>query len=294
LVYGKGVTLSKPPVPSITTDDIYDPDDPTRRLTDLLAGSVGVEMVGTGIIDATVAGPIPVYTVPVRQSFIPTTIMFALTAISGSGDPPAVSVGVTSDARGLVDSSQISTFALAGGSILDGGYGYVPGDTVALDWGLYSSQSLLTVLSVNAIGAVTAYEIVAAGSYRAVPANPVTTISAQTSLFGQTLYGLNPFGGGHGSGLKLEAIWDEVAGPFVGVETVGRVVSFRDFTQTGTNFKYLTGGQIITVTVDAPATYSSYVLQCLVFGLVTGPLATPAAVLPHAFGKLPYGVGVFG
>jgi len=230
---------------------------------------------------------------PARQSLIPAAIVFLLSAISGSGDAPAISVGFTGSFLDLVDSSRTSTFALVGGTILDGGYGYVPGDLIGLNWGFYTTQAVLAVDAVNSIGAVTAYHVEIAGSYSAVPANPITTTSSRAILFGRSLFGTGPYGGGHGSGFTLEGEWEEATGPFAGVDAVGQIVSFSDFAATGAGLKYLPAGQTLMVAIDAPATYATYKLECLVFGALVGSM--PAlGISTNLFGKQAYGLGIYG
>jgi hypothetical protein len=194
LVAGTGVRLNAPPVPAITTDDIYNPDCPTQTLTDFLDTVSLVTMVGEAMINTTIVGTTPIYTVPAEQTFIPTQIVFLLTDIAGSGDAPTVCVGFTTSFRQIIDSSRTAT------------------------------------------------------------------------------------------------LFDDIT-------RVGQIVSVIDFADTaghsGADYKYLTGGQTLTVRVDTVATYSTYKLQCLAFGFETGN-SPPAAITVSHYGIGPFGIDLFG
>jgi hypothetical protein len=105
LVSGTGVTFSAPTVPAITTDDIYNPDNPSQTLTDLLLGISSAKLLGSAIIDATATGDTTLFTVSANETFLPTDVVFLLTAISGSGSPPLIDVGYADPWTDLVDSS---------------------------------------------------------------------------------------------------------------------------------------------------------------------------------------------
>lgn len=105
LVSGTGVTFNAPVVPSITTDDIYNPDNPSQTLTDLLLGVSSAKLLGSAVIDATATGDHTIFTVPTGDILLPTNIVFLLTEISGSGSPPLIDVGYADPWTDLVDSS---------------------------------------------------------------------------------------------------------------------------------------------------------------------------------------------
>jgi hypothetical protein len=195
LVSGGGVRLNARSVPAITTDDIYDPDNPTQTLTDLFGTLSLVNMVGTVTVDTTILGTTSVYTVPAERTFIPTQIIFLLTDIAGSGEAPTVCVGFTTSFRQIIDSSRTST------------------------------------------------------------------------------------------------LFDDIT-------SVGQIISVIDFADTaghsGVDYKYLTGGQTLTVRVDNAATYSTYTLQCLAFGFEAGNAPTTAAVATSIYGRGLFGEDLFG
>jgi hypothetical protein len=295
LVYGKGVQYSASPQPLYTTDEIFAAQNPilsVARLLPLLSQS-SVQMVGSGVIDGTVAGAYPIYAVPANQTLIPTSILFKLSAISGSGLPPAVSVGFTGVFHDLVDSARTTSYVLTGGSIAAAGQGYVVGDTISLNWG--AVQPVVIVDAVNGQGGVTAYQISTAGIAALPSTAAISTTSVRTSMFGLGQYGLTPFGGGYGSGFLFDGVWSFLSNPFGGSATP--IVSFDDFATTaghdGADFRYLNGGTVLTAQVDAAATFTTYTLSVLVFGFLTD--IQPAATLPiSSFGMGHFGLGVFG
>jgi hypothetical protein len=160
LVAGTGVTISGPAVPAITTDDIFNPNNPTQTLTQMLAGISSAQLVGSATINALNTGNIALYTVPLGQIMIPTDVVFALTAITGSGDGPAINVGMTATSYDdLIDNAISSSFALSGGSVFAAGSGYVPADVLTLSGGTHSvaatvtvTDTLLASVAINAIG----------------------------------------------------------------------------------------------------------------------------------------------
>lgn len=103
LVAGSGVTISGPAVPSITTDDIFNPDSPSQTLTDMLAGISSAKLIGSANVNAHAIANIPVFNVPVGKVAIPTEVVFALTAITGSGDPPVVNLGFTTPFEEIIN-----------------------------------------------------------------------------------------------------------------------------------------------------------------------------------------------
>jgi hypothetical protein len=158
-VAGTGVSIEAPVVPAITTDDIYNPDAPTQTLTEMLAGISSAKMVGSAVVDATTVGNIPLFTVPIGKIFIPTEVVFALTHISGSGNPPAINLGVSGQYLEFIDSVLNTTYSALTATPFNAGAGYVPGDTLTLVGGTHSVVSTLTVTdtklvsaAINAIG----------------------------------------------------------------------------------------------------------------------------------------------
>ena len=80
LVSGTNVTFSAPVVPEVTTDDIFNPNNPTQTLTDMLLGISSAKLLSTTTVDATVVGNHTLYTVPAGNIMIPR---------AGSAHPPA-------------------------------------------------------------------------------------------------------------------------------------------------------------------------------------------------------------
>jgi len=109
LVNGKGVQLDSPPVPSTTTDDVIDARSRIISVTNLLPplSQATVSMVGSSAINAATAGAYPIYTVPANMTLLPWQIVFVLTAISGSGDGPAISVGLIDPVQQLINSARV-------------------------------------------------------------------------------------------------------------------------------------------------------------------------------------------
>jgi hypothetical protein len=289
------VQFNAAPVPAVTTDDVHPPYAPTQSVTQLLNRLPGssVQMVGSGLINGTIGGTYPIYTVPANMTLLPTEILFVLTGISGSGIPPAVSIGFSGSFHNLIDSTRTTAYALTGGSIFAPGEGYLVGDQIVLAWG--AVQPVLTVEAINGDGAVTAYDISNPGSSAIQSTDPINSTSVRTSIYGEQLYGTGPYGGGHGSGFLFNATWSVLTNPLG--TTLGGVASITDFAstagQSGAGFQYINGGETVTARVDEPATFAAYTLDVLIFGPLIGFM--PAAVLPGSqFGKGSYGLRLYG
>ena len=84
---------------------------------------------------------------------------------------------------------------------------------------------------------------------------------------------------------------------FDDINQAGMIVSVNDFTTTaghsGADFKYVSGGLSLMALVDVAGTYTTYRLECFVFGFLAGNLAqtTPPASL---FGRGQYGQDFYG
>jgi hypothetical protein len=89
---------------------------------------------------------------------------------------------------------------------------------------------------------------------------------------------------------RTSTLFDEVT-------NVGQIVSVTNFADTaghsGADYKYLSGGDTLTVRVDHAATYPTYTLQCLAFGFVFGN-SPPGSVATSIYGRGLYGVDLFG
>lgn len=109
LVSGTGVTFNAPVVPFITTDDIFIPDNPSESLTDLIDGISGSRLLAVAVINAKTVGNTPLYTVPAGDIVFPTSVIFALTGISGSGDAPQINLGISGNFQEIIDSTRVPT-----------------------------------------------------------------------------------------------------------------------------------------------------------------------------------------
>lgn len=408
LVSGSGVTFDAPAVQLISTDDVYNPENPAETLTDLLDAISSAKLVGSATVNGAAIGNTAIYTVPAGQKFFPTAVVFALTNVVGSGNGPVISTGFTSALyNDYVDSTLGNTYDLTGGAIFAAGSGYAigdvltlsggtsgtaatltvssgklvsaalnaagtvyaPGDTITLTGGVASTKAILTVSTVKLVSATiaaggtgygnaqtfnvtvaggthsvaatvsvttnssgvitTVNSVSAAGSYTVLPslsANAVTgdngtnhgtgltlnlvfgvntfaistageytTTTASftqfatsgggsgatfnTALYGVLAYTISDAGsytvlpsnhvattGGTGTGANFDATWTVLSGPFLSIGTAGQLVEFTDFAADGSNFVYMTGGQVINVRVQFPAQFSTYALKAFVFG----------------------------
>jgi hypothetical protein len=73
-----------------------------------------------------------------------------------------------------------------------------------------------------------------------------------------------------GGGATFDATWDTIAGPFLSIDTVGQLVTFDNFQATGddsgANYTYMTGGEVLKVRVQFAATFTTYTMKVFVFG----------------------------
>lgn len=163
LVSGTGVDFSAPVVNLISTDDVYNVNNPSESLTDLLSGISSAQLAGSASIDGTTVGNHSLYTVPTGQKFIPTSILFALTDVAGSGVGPVVNSGFTAVSyNDFIDSTLDATYDLDSGAFFAGGSGYAIGDVLSLVGGTHSTTAQLTLTqahlaSVDVNDAGTAY-----------------------------------------------------------------------------------------------------------------------------------------
>jgi hypothetical protein len=76
--------------------------------------------------------------------------------------------------------------------------------------------------------------------------------------------------GGSGTSASLDASWETLQTRFDGIDTIGQLVEVSNLNDTASNnglsLVYMTGGQVLKVRVDFPATYSVYTLKVFVFG----------------------------
>ena len=152
LVAGTGVTFSAPVVPDISTDDIYNPDNPNQTLTNMLSGISSEKLLGSVTIDGTETGLTSIYTVPAGKVVIPSRITFALTDISGTGNPPSVNVGWTADNYDdLIDSTITSIYDLESATVFAAGNDYVPTDTLTLSGGTFDTVAEATVATTKLV-----------------------------------------------------------------------------------------------------------------------------------------------
>lgn len=150
LVSGSGVSFNAPVVQLISTDDVYDPNNPAETLTELLDAISSAKLAGSAVIDGTTAGNTTLYTVPTGEKFIPTSIVFALTNVSGTGEGPAVNVGFTDpNYNDYIDSTIGGTYALTDGSFFAGGSGYSIGDVLTLSGGTHTVAATVTLSSLK-------------------------------------------------------------------------------------------------------------------------------------------------
>jgi hypothetical protein len=147
IVAGTGVSTIGPVVPAITTDDIFNPDAPTQTLTQLLQGISSAKLVGSAIIDGTTVANIPLFAVPAGQILIPTEVVFALTDISGSGNPPAINLGFEGTFRDYIDSTSTTTYSPLTATPFAPGTGYVPGDVLTLTGGTHAGSAVTLTLT---------------------------------------------------------------------------------------------------------------------------------------------------
>jgi hypothetical protein len=161
LVSGTGVSFNASAVPLISTDDVYNPDNPAQTLTDLLGAFATAKLAGTATLDGTTVGNSTAFVVAAGENFIPTSVVFALTDIAGSGNPPAINVGVTGPGfADFIDSSRNATYDLSSGAVFAAGSGYLIGDVLSFVGGTHSVVATLTVSS----AAIVALNVNAAGT----------------------------------------------------------------------------------------------------------------------------------
>ena len=136
---------------------------------------------------------------------------------------------------------------------------------------------------------------------------PVYTVSAQqTFILTQIIFILTGIAGSGdvptvcvGFTTSFRQIIDSsrTATLFDDITNVGQIVSVTNFSVTaghsGADYKYLSGGDTLTVRVDNVATYPTYTLQCLVFGFVFGN-SPPGSVATSIYGRGLYGLDLFG
>lgn len=264
IVAGSGITSNGPVVPAITTDDIFNPDAPTQTLTDMLAGISSAKLVGSAIMDTTATGDFSLFTVPTGKIMIPTEIIFALTAISGSGTAPAINLGYQGSLNDYIDAGLSTNYAAASAIPFAAGTAYSPGDTLTLTGGTHSSAATLTVATLKLVSATIAaggtgygnaqtFNVTVAGGTTSQAAtvnvtsnssgvittiNSVTVPGSYTVL--PTLSG-NAVTGGSGSGLTLNLVF--------GVKTV-TVDDAGAYTAIPSNHVAVTGGAGTGATFD--------------------------------------------
>jgi hypothetical protein len=164
LVSGTGVTFNAPVVNLISTDNVYDVNNPTQTLTDMINAISSAELVGSANINGNTVGNTTIYTVPTGEKFIPTSIVFALTGITGSGVGPVINTGFTAtDYDDYIDSTITTRYELDNGAFFAAGSGYSIGNTLTLSGGTVVSNDFATVdvtsgplvsVAVNAAGTV--------------------------------------------------------------------------------------------------------------------------------------------
>lgn len=256
IVAGTGVRIAGPVVPEITTDDIFNADNPTQTLTELIGGLSSTQLVGTATLDGTTIANTTIYTVPANETFIPTSVVFLLTDITGEGVGPAINVGFSGSYQELIDSTRSTGYTLSSASsISDAGSGYSEDDILTLTGGTFDDVATITVDSVGEGGVVLTFHISAIGSYTEIPTNPVAC------------------SGGDGGSFKLTAVWDLTGGLLADINTVGQILNVSDLTTTagsdGLDYEYLTGGDVLKARVAFPSTYDDYTIKCFVFGFLT-------------------------
>ncbi len=154
LVSGTGVTFDAPLVSLVSTDDVYSPENPAITLTDLLNAISSTTLLGSATIDATTVGNTPIFTAPTNQKIIPTSILFALTAVSGSGNGPSINAGFTGTAyNDYIDSTDASRFVLSGGAFFAAGTGITIGEVLTFSGGtpISSDNATVTVSSASLV-----------------------------------------------------------------------------------------------------------------------------------------------
>ncbi len=152
LVAGTGVTFDAPLVQLISTDDVYDPTNPAQTLTDLLNAISSEKLIGSATVDGTTVGNTVLFTAATGEKFIPTSLLFALTAISGSGNGPSINVGFTGvNYNDYLDSTRNTQYNLTGGAAFAPGSGFLINDVLTLTGGTVVSNlhATITVTSVS-------------------------------------------------------------------------------------------------------------------------------------------------
>lgn len=288
LVSGTGVSFNAAAVPLISTDDVYNPDNPAQTLTDLLGAISAASLAGSATIDATTVGNSSVFTVAVGEKFIPTSIVFALTDISGSGDPPVLNAGFTGpDYTDFIDSSRSVHYDLTGGAFFAGGTGYAVGNVLTLVGGTHATAATVTLSSVllASVSSLAAGTVYAPGDTITLTGGVMTTkpiVTVATVKLVSATITSGHAGTGYGNASTFDVTvaggtHSVVATVNVTTDSGGIVTTINSISAAG-NYTVLPTLLGNVVTGDNGADHGTGLELDLVFGVNTVTVSTPGEI----------------